>query len=128
MKADDFEALARKAGLAKHGLGWTAWESQLERFAKLVEEHTIKSLAQPEQEPVAWMSTDKAWMWSNKDKIHDRWIGNVIPLYTSPPQRKPLNEDEMLEVLKTFYFDGTVTFGTIVRAIEKAHGIGGEHE
>jgi hypothetical protein len=30
----------------------------------------------------------------------------------------------MLEVLKTFYFDGTVEFGTIVRAIEKAHGIG----
>jgi hypothetical protein len=44
---------------------------------------------QPEQKPVAWMSMDKVWMWSNKDKIPDRWIGNVIPLYTAPPQRIP---------------------------------------
>ena len=36
MTQDEFEALARKAGLAKYGLGWTAWESQLERFAELV--------------------------------------------------------------------------------------------
>jgi len=36
MTRDEFEALAKKAGLAKHGLGWTAWESQLERFAELV--------------------------------------------------------------------------------------------
>ena len=36
MTRDEFEALAKKAGLAKHGLGWTAWESQLERFAVVV--------------------------------------------------------------------------------------------
>jgi len=39
MTRDEFEALAKKAGLAKHGLGWTAWESQLERFAELVAAH-----------------------------------------------------------------------------------------
>jgi hypothetical protein len=120
MKADDFEALARKAGLAKHGLGWTAWESQLERFVKLVEEHTIKALAQPEPVAIALNTGTKQGV---------KWnclVEDGTPLFTHPPQRKPLNGDEMLEVLKTFYFDGTVTFGTIVRAIEKAHGIGGE--
>lgn len=39
MTRDEFEALAKKAGLAKYGLGWTAWESQLERFAELVASH-----------------------------------------------------------------------------------------
>jgi hypothetical protein len=46
--------------------------------------------------------------------------------YTAPPQRKPLTDEEMRKVLKTFYFDPNVVFGDVVRAIEKAHGIGGE--
>jgi hypothetical protein len=33
---DDIIRIARKAGIAKHGLGWTCWEGQLERFADLV--------------------------------------------------------------------------------------------
>ena len=95
MNVDDFEALARKAGLAKYGLGWTAWESQLERFAKLVEEHTLKALAQPEQEP-----EPAAFLWQHgetgrtrvieKDQVwtaSDQWI-YVGPLYAHPPQRK----------------------------------------
>lgn len=45
MTRDEFEALAKKAGLAKHGLGWTAWESQLERFAELVAAHEREACA-----------------------------------------------------------------------------------
>jgi hypothetical protein len=33
---DDIIKMARKAGIAKYGLGWTCWEGQLERFAALV--------------------------------------------------------------------------------------------
>jgi hypothetical protein len=40
MTQEDIIALARKAGIAKYGLGWTCWEGQLERFATLVEERT----------------------------------------------------------------------------------------
>lgn len=29
---DDIIAMARQAGIAHHGLGWTCWEGQLERF------------------------------------------------------------------------------------------------
>jgi hypothetical protein len=47
----------------------------------------------------------------------------VCPNCLARLERKPLNEDEMLEVLKTFYFNGEVLFGDIVRAVEKAHGI-----
>lgn len=31
-------AWARKAGIAKYGLGWTCWDGQLERFTTLVYE------------------------------------------------------------------------------------------
>lgn len=36
MKLEDIIRMARKAGIAKYGLGWTCWEGQLERFAALV--------------------------------------------------------------------------------------------
>jgi hypothetical protein len=50
------------------------------------------ALAQPEQEPVAW--------WIPKYKAPDmvskvRWSDECEPLYTTPPQRKPLT-DEMI--------------------------------
>ena len=50
-----------------------------------------KALAQPEQEPVAWMSSDRAWMWSDYSKAlaavaHIPRL-TLIPLYTTPPQR-----------------------------------------
>jgi hypothetical protein len=97
------------------------------------------ALAQAEQEPCGWGCFMDGVLMENlvsDEKSVDYWCASKDPemhgltkkpLYTYPPQRKPLNGDEMLEVLKTFYFDGTVEFGTIVRAIEKAHGIGGEH-
>lgn len=36
MTKDDIIRMARKAGIAQYGLGWTCWEGQLERFAALV--------------------------------------------------------------------------------------------
>ena len=87
--------------------------------------------AQPEQEPVlhkwAALFEDPNNDWQAGYESARRWVLEVgLQSIATPPQRKPLSGDEMLEVLKTFYFDGTVTFGTIVRAIEKAHGIGSD--
>ena len=39
MTRDEIIKLAREAGVAQHGLGYTAWEGQLERFAALVAQH-----------------------------------------------------------------------------------------
>jgi hypothetical protein len=36
MNQEDIIRMAREAGIAKYGLGWTCWEGQLERFAALV--------------------------------------------------------------------------------------------
>ena len=63
MTRDEFEALAKKAGLAKHGLGWTAWESQLERFAELVAAHEREALLRQALEAlesaIPWIVTDR---------------------------------------------------------------------
>ena len=50
---------------------------------------TPPALTQPEQEPLAWISTGPASMihWTaDKPAYGDDWV----PLYTTPPQRKPL--------------------------------------
>ena len=36
LSRDEIIRMARKANIAKYGLGFTAWEGQLERFAELV--------------------------------------------------------------------------------------------
>jgi hypothetical protein len=46
MTRDDIIKMARKAGIAKYGLGWTCWEGQLERFAALVAAHEREACAQ----------------------------------------------------------------------------------
>jgi len=96
MNRDEFELLAKKAGIAKHGLGWTAWESQLERFAELIVERERNECA----------------------KVCE--------------QRKPLTEEEIAKILdrermKWATSPPTYEFAlAFARAIEKAHGIGGE--
>jgi hypothetical protein len=96
-----------------------------------VAKHAIKqlsaALAEPEQEPVAWQgvhdTTDLYW--------RKPMQGDVRPLYTHPPQRKPLTDEE-IELLAAkhappidpdFGDDDWIEFA---RAIERAHGIGGQ--
>ena len=65
-------------------------EAQCNRYDKAIT--AIKeALAQPEQEPVAWISTGPARMihWTaDKPAYGDDWV----PLYITPPQRKPLTD------------------------------------
>jgi hypothetical protein len=51
MTQDDIILIARKAGIAKHVLGWTCWEGQLERFAQLIAQKCaeIAETAEPYQ-------------------------------------------------------------------------------
>ena len=51
----------------------------------------------------------------------DYWIK---PLYTSPPQRQPLTDDEIVEALMPVEIAGAGYYIRIARAIEAAHGIG----
>ena len=87
------------------------------------------ALEQPEQEPVAWMLKSGHGT-QFKEKLTDElkaltWKGKPMwtPLYVSPPQRKPLTEEE----IKTYrhMIDWTAEWSHInfARAIEAAHGI-----
>ena len=85
-------------------------------------------LAQPEQteqEPVAWKvidGTNGKYMFSRiKPTERSYKYDVVIPLYTAPPKREPLSESEIASIWGDSDYDVTV-----VRRIEKAHGIGGE--
>ena len=72
-------------------------------------------------EPVAWMDIDpdgqrlSVRMWSDGNR-------DEVPLYTAPPQRKPLTDDQITAINASLKI-GTTT--ELVRAVERAHGIGG---
>ena len=76
-------------------------------------------MAQPEQEPVVWMMPD--------GQIVNKWAlqfyGGQVgkPLYTTPPQRKPLSDEEIYKIYRDCG-DLNVKIN-IARAIEAAHGI-----
>lgn len=78
------------------------------------------ALAESEQEPVAWKDTTYG-------NLHHQNFGGCIPLYTHPPQRKPLTDEEIAlivgECAASAHRHDDFSFA---RAIERAHGIGGE--
>ena len=85
------------------------------------------SEAQPEQEPSVKLpeSEDEAVL---MNLLSDNWLRNHAPhrlnaLYLAPPKRMPLSESEIAAIWGDSDYDVDV-----VRAIEKAHGIGGGNE
>ena len=101
--------------------------------------------AEPVQEPVAWIHTDpdkprvRFLEWREDEPgYRGRWV--KTPLYTAPPQRKPLTEEEIDvataqerdALLDHIYEYGTAAEGVLerirklCRAVERAYGIGGQ--
>ena len=81
-------------------------------------------LAQPEQEPVAHVYLFEpngrprvAW-----DNAKDIKIGDK--LYTAPPQRKPLMDEEILTYRHMIDWTAEWSYIDFARAVEAAHGIG----
>ena len=79
-------------------------------------------LAQPKQEPLAWISTGPARMihWtSDKPAYGDDWV----PLYTTPPQRTWVGDLEDIDINITWNENSMRDFGkdelNFARAIEK---------
>tara|TARA_R110000868_G_scaffold39383_1_gene137266 strand:- start:2879 stop:3343 length:465 start_codon:yes stop_codon:yes gene_type:complete len=96
-------------------------------------------MAEPVQEPVAWRTFDGEGGYDhrtyedNEDyaaewaKRNPRHVGWVEPLYTAPPQRKPLTDEEIQQCFK----EAGITikgqhWTNAVRNVERAHGIGGQ--
>jgi hypothetical protein len=70
-------------------VSWGTWLRGLEAVEALRER-----LAQPEQEPVACIGTNGELMWLHKPHAI---YSKARPLYTAPPQRKSLTDDEMVK-------------------------------
>ena len=75
------------------------------------------------QEPVAWMndSTPSGIFARHIDGARN--FGCTIPLYTTPPQRKPLSEEEINDIAKNYALNNSTTPFHFARAIEAAHNI-----
>ena len=75
-----------------------------------------------EQEPIGWWD-EKLGFFSEKH------FDQLQPLYTAPPKRQPLDDDEIRDCAESenlFYFENKEEFDAFARAIEAAHGIGVE--
>jgi len=82
-----------------------------------------EALAQPEQEPVAWINAEKrTFEWNGPVLWNTPTVAvlNKIPLYTHPPQRKPLTVWEI-----ELWAAKPINRVALCRAIEAAHGIKG---
>ena len=71
------------------------------------------------KEPVAWMCS--AFDGEPCEQSHHDECENPIPLYTHPPQRKPLTDDQIYEMYSEPRSDAEML--AFARAIEAAHGI-----
>jgi len=87
---------------------------------------------QPEQEPVAWANPNDLQNFDMKVRTNGGPL-HTVPLYTTPPQRKPLTRDEMYAAIRPLFKTDALAEAALsisfaeYRAIEKAaHGIKGE--
>ena len=84
-----------------------------------------EALAQPEQEPVAILHRypSKCRMTVEyTDEITEVREGSW-PLYTTPPQRKPLSDEQIILIVAECAASHQHTDIHFARAIERAHGI-----
>ena len=96
------------------------WERGCACYDHRLDEGVEVTLAQPEQEPAAWMHTTATGDIYFRKKPHDK-VFNPQPVYTAPPQREfiGLTEDEYEAIRAAGGFGkGSLRFKNIFEAIE----------
>jgi len=87
-----------------------------------------EALAEPEQAPVVFWDGESRFV-SQKTKEWDKRTGGTlgfgcdIALYTTPPQRKPLSDEEIETYRHMIDWTAHWSYINFARAIEAAHGI-----
>ena len=92
------------------------------------------ALAEPVQEPVAWrvLRSDGQYelyfVKASAERAAECYISRtqVEPLYTAP-QRQPLSDAEVYDLYRAMVKGGK-SMNWLCRAIERAHGIGGQDD
>ena len=89
-------------------------------------QNALKQMAQPEQKPVAYIHRNEFNEYrlepTDNFKITDLPVGVEMMLYTTPPQRKPLTDEQREEIAKGWR-GRNWTVGDIIDATEAAHNI-----
>ena len=102
------------------------WDSS-EYAASDLFEDLRAALKQPEQEPVAWVfAPNNELLWPSEVEVTNPIeIDSYQPLYTAPPQRKPLTWERISQIgLECANDKSRLPFEVkLARAIEQAHGI-----
>ena len=109
----------------------TIWHSEHETlFDYLGSEITAikEALAQPKKEPLEYWNAVEGWVKVDEVREHFDSVGcgtiyktageDRVPLYTTPPQRQPLTDEQIEDIAAKTMFP--INFA---RAIEAAHGI-----
>ena len=113
--------------ITKVQLALQAMEVACKRIDELKAENKVlkEALAQPEQEPVAWW-IPKAEQFCLPSSDGTRPFAKAWePLYTTPPQRKPLTDEEIMNIAKVSCIGISPHQDTLnfAKVIEAAHGI-----
>ena len=117
-----------------HTVEWLVKHKELRDGDKLYASPQTRN-SEPEQEPVAWMYHGILHTGTPHDRpsliLRPEYMdalsasmgAKATPLYTAPPQRKPLTDEEIdnLELPPN-----GCTMRELVRVVERAHGIGDE--
>lgn len=108
-------------------------ESQIKKGEKAYQQHRAaitaikEALAQPEQEPVATLDDLEQEIYENTRQFVSRdvmeWM--LKRYYTTPPQRKPLTDEEIMNIAKVSCIgisphEDTLNFAKVIEAV---HGI-----
>lgn len=109
-------------------LGWESLAPQsVQASSKQSLQRLREALAHPDPEPVAWM--DREGDLYKMPEI-EGWAPPHKLLYTSPPQRKPLTDEQKLELVTNWFAEDWAIKKALGLLhdydIERAHGIGGE--
>ena len=108
-------------------------ESQIKKSEKASQQHRAaitaikEALAQPEQEPVPTLDDLEQEIYENTRQFVSRdvmeWM--LKRYYTTPPQRKPLTDEEIMNIAKVSCIgisphEDTLNFAKVIEAV---HGI-----
>ena len=108
-------------------------ESQIKKGEKAYQQHRAaitaikEALAQPEQEPVPTLDDLEQEIYENTRQFVSRdvmeWM--LKRYYTTPPQRKPLTDEEIMNIAKVSCIgisphEDTLNFAKVIEAV---HGI-----
>jgi hypothetical protein len=141
MTKDEALRLAFEAMKIKQQVTMWANDGDKAKFNKAIK--AVEAALEAKDEPAAWMYPDDLKRFETSEAYAEAYSiemvsptqGETLPLYTTPPQRKPLTDEEMQRIihehtkLNPNQRDDKQLIGYIInatRAIEAAHGIKGE--